>query len=108
MAREGILDRSLDGRKRRLMEHVGHSLHRPTHRHLVPDVSLEHHRLRSLAPMGPEHRLEVLAPTRRQIVEHDNCLAAAEESLDEVGADEAGAPGDEISARPQSYLPTPV
>jgi hypothetical protein len=54
-------------------------------RGLVGDRALDQLRIRA----------DVVAPTRRQVVEHANAVAPSEQRLDEVRTDEAGTAGDE-------------
>ena len=43
------------------------------------------------------HGTQMLTPARREIVEDDDVRALAHQTLDEVGADEPGAAGDQVS-----------
>src|SRR5262245_40840852 len=47
-------------------------------------------------PNAVTHGAQVLALSRREIVEHGDVRALLDESFDDVRADEAGAAGDEI------------
>ena len=63
----------------------------------VADVALDERRA------AVERRVEVLALARGEVVEDDDLVAAVEQGVDEVGADEAGAAGDECTHGRRCY-----
>jgi len=72
------------------MEHTTHALHRPA-------TDLEPHRVAPNESDPIAHRTQMLALAGRQVVEHGDLRASAHKALDDMGADESGAAGNEVS-----------
>ena len=71
------------------MKHVVHALHRPFGDRHVGKVALEKFHAGNMR--------EILSLAGNQAVGDANAVAAADQLLSEVGADESGAAGDEVS-----------
>ena len=82
-----ILDRTLDGGQRRLVEDEVDAQHRSDDLVWAPDVSL-HDLQVGLEPS------EVRPASGREVVENSDRVATLQEASNEVRADEAGATGD--------------
>ncbi len=64
---------------------------------LVDELLARRRSLDELSLPGGEQVLDVLAGPRAQVVQDDDLVAAGSQGVSEVGADEAGAAGDEVS-----------
>ncbi len=85
---ERVVHTPLHRGERRLMEHEISALGGPADRRQVGDAALHH--LDAIA-----HALQVLALAGREVVEHDDRVAAPHQGLDEVRADEPRAARDQ-------------
>jgi hypothetical protein len=74
------------------VQHVAHALHRPTDCVGMADVALDQLDL-------VEPGCQVLALAGGKVVQHAHPLALLHEPFDDVGADKAGAAGDEVERR---------
>ena len=82
-----MLDRSEHGPVGGLMEDDLASFHRLVDHIRVGDVALDQLR----------RRIDVLPVAGRQVVEHDHVVAVGDQSVDQVGPDEAGPAGHECA-----------
>ena len=85
--RQRVLDGAGDGRKRAEVEDELDAAGRVVHALVAPQLALD-----DLDVVEPD---EVAAVAGREVVEHAHLVAALEQAADEIGADEAGAPGDQ-------------
>ena len=86
---ERVLDRSQDGAVGGLVEDGFHALHGLVDGHLVGDVGAHE--------VGGG--IDVLLEAGGDVVEHADGIAPLDESVDDVGADEAGPAGNQCQHR---------
>src|SRR2546428_7352769 len=108
MAGGWILDRALHRGEGGLMQDVSRALHGPPHGLAIPDIRFDHLRLRCARGPRAERVLEILPPPGGEIVQDDDPVAAPKERLHDVGADEPGSAGHEVTLPGVPHRPTLV
>ena len=101
----GVCDRPRHGAQGRLVQHVIHSLACALARVRVPYVTI--HLPEILPLVGTNqfpHLLQIVAGTRRVIIQSHHPLVQTEERLQQVGANESGHTGDQPNLRLGRHL----
>ncbi len=88
---ERVGDRARDGAHGRLVEDGRHAAHGPLDGLEAREIAADH-----LEPAIALGEGEVAPAPRGEVVEHADAVPLGEQALDDMGADEAGATGDQI------------
>src|SRR5205085_5051950 len=89
---QGLLDDELDAHRRGQVDHAVDLVDQLVDLELVEHRTVDDGQRRVVG-----HRGQVLDLAGGQVVEHDDAVAPLDEGLDQVGPDEPGAAGDEVS-----------
>ena len=89
-----MIDHELDAHRRREVEAPVDGAHAVVHQRAVQDRTLD-----QLHTAGVDQVLDVLAATRREIVQDQDFVPPRRERVHEVGSDESGSSGYEVSHR---------